>query len=150
MSNDSAFKRNIQDQTKARELLETAHLPDLRRGAVEGLSPEAINFINTICEVISAGQSIFQTPVPTPEDWAMLLVVLANDSIGRATVTKNIVEVTGRAFGTVRTALLRFERLGYIESQQRIGRSELYVPTDHLKSTINDLAQRFYSATNGG
>jgi DNA-binding PadR family transcriptional regulator len=55
-------------------------------------------------------------------------------------VTKNIVEITGRAYGTVRSSLHRFEELGYIEPNQRIGRSELYVPTDKMKKTVNEFA----------
>lgn len=63
----------------------------------------------------------------------MLFTILTNEAEGRATVTKNIVEITGRAYGTVRASLHRFEKLGYIEPNQRIGRSELYVPTPLLK-----------------
>ena len=38
-----------------------------------------------------------------------------------------------RAYGKVRASLQRFEQLGYIEPNQRIGRSELYVPTPAMK-----------------
>jgi DNA-binding PadR family transcriptional regulator len=59
-------------------------------------------------------------------------------------VTKNIVEITGRAYGTVRSSLHRFEELGYIEPIQRIGRSELYVPTEKMKKTVNEFARNFW------
>jgi DNA-binding transcriptional regulator PaaX len=59
-------------------------------------------------------------------------------------VTKNIVEITGRAYGTVRSSLHRFQELGYIEPNQRIGRSELYVPTDKMKKTVNEFARNFW------
>ena len=57
---------------------------------------------------------------------------------------ENIVEITGRAYGTVRASLQRFEQLGYIEPNQRIGRSELYVPTPALKRAVNDFAKKFW------
>jgi len=70
---------------------------------------------------------------------------IRNDAAaGRATVTKNIVEITGRAYGTVRSSLHRFEELGYIEPNQRIGRSDLYVPTDKMKKTVNVFAKNFW------
>lgn len=69
--------------------------------------------------------------------------MIANDAKGRATVTKNVVEITGRAYGTIRAALVRFEQLGFIESQQRIGRSELYMPTPEFKALINQTAAAF-------
>ena len=59
-------------------------------------------------------------------------------------MTKNIVEITGRAYGTVRSSLHRFEELGYIEPNQRIGRSELYVPTAKMKKTVNEFARNFW------
>jgi hypothetical protein len=117
--------------------------PGLEKISIEDLTAEACRYISTLAHIFKSGQSLFQTTNPTAEDWAILLVVIHNEAIGRATVTKNIVEVTGRAFGTVRAALLRFEKLGYIESQQRIGRSELYVPTYKLKSTLNATGEIF-------
>ena len=74
----------------------------------------------------------------------MLFAILTNEAAGRATVTKNIVEITGRAYGTVRSSLHRFEEFGYIEPNQRIGRSELYVPTDKTKKTVNEFARNFW------
>jgi hypothetical protein len=44
----------------------------------------------------------------------------------------------------VRASLQRFEKLGYIEPNQRIGRSELYVPTAYLKQLINRSAEAFW------
>lgn len=117
--------------------------PDLEKLSIDGLTAEARCYISTLAHIFKSGQCLFQTAIPTAEDWAILLVVIHNEAVGRATVTKNIVEITGRAFGTVRAALLRFEKLGYIQSQQRIGRSELYVPTDKLKSTLNALGELF-------
>jgi hypothetical protein len=117
--------------------------PDLEKLSIDGLTAEARRYVATLAQIFKSGQSLFQTTIPAAEDWAILLVVIHNEAIGRATVTKNIVEVTGRAFGTVRAALLRFEKLGYIESQQRIGRSELYVPTEKLKSTLNATGEVF-------
>lgn len=64
----------------------------------------------------------------------------------RPTVTKNIVEITGRAYGTVRGSLQRFERLGFIQPNRRIGRSELYVPTPKLKKYIDTYARSFWTA----
>lgn len=58
-------------------------------------------------------------------------------------MTKNIVEITGRAYGTVRASLQRFEEFGYIEPNQRIGRSELYVPTSKMKKAVNAFAKTF-------
>lgn len=49
-----------------------------------------------------------------------------------------------RAYGKVRASLQRFEQLGYIEPNQRIGRSELYVPTPAMKRAVNDFANKFW------
>jgi len=121
----------------------TLHLQNKNPQSELGLTPDTIDFVNTVLAIYRAGQKLFQAQVPTSEDWAVLIVVISNDTIGRATVTKNIVEVTGRAFGTVRAALSRFEKLGYIESQQRIGRSELYVPTEKFKKALEASAAEF-------
>ena len=81
---------------------------------------------------------------PHHEDWIILFVIMVNESQGRATVTKNIIELTGRAYGTVRASLQRFEKLGYIEPNQRSGRSGLYVPTPYLKQLINRSSETFW------
>ncbi|MDG1690996.1 MAG: hypothetical protein P8I95_02355 [Alphaproteobacteria bacterium] len=61
-------------------------------------------------------------------------------------MTKNIVEIAGRAYGMVRASLQRFEELGYIEPNQRIGRSELYVPTPKMKKNGQCFCQNFPAA----
>ena len=63
-----------------------------------------------------------------------------NDAVRR----KHFHGLPGRAYGTVRASLQRFEQLGYIEPNQRIGRSELYVPTPAMKRAVNDFAKKFW------
>jgi hypothetical protein len=111
---------------------------------IRGIEPDGLDFINLLLKAYNFGLKAFDTTTPHHEDWVMLFVILANDATGRATVTKNIVELTGRAYGTVRSSLQRFEELGFIEPNQRIGRSELYVPTPLLKTQINQYAQEFW------
>lgn len=126
----------------------TSHLHDALPQSELGLTPSIIEFVNAVLSLYKTGQKLFNSSVPASEDWAILIVVIANDALGRATVTKNVVEVTGRAFGTIRAALLRFEKLGYIESQQRIGRSELYVPTEKFKRALEESAAAFSKLKN--
>ena len=67
----------------------------------------------------------------------MLFVALADAAGWRTTVTKSSVEITDRAYGTVRASLQRCARLGYLQTKQRIGRSQLYEPTNKMKDTLN-------------
>lgn len=119
-------------------------LPDQIAPPVPGMTRDGMDFINTLLMSYRFGSDIFDTQTPHHEDWIMLFVILTNEAEGRATVTKNIVEITGRAYGTVRASLHRFEELGFIEPNQRIGRSELYVPTATLKKRINTYARGFW------
>ena len=120
-------------------------LPDRISPEVPGMNREGMDFINTLLTSYRFGSDLFDTQTPHHEDWIMLFVILTNESEGRATVTKNIVEITGRAYGTVRASLQRFEELGFISPNQRIGRSELYVPTPALKKHINSFARSFWN-----
>lgn len=119
-------------------------LPEQITKPIHGLDQDAQDFVNTLLFGYRFGNRIFDTQTPHHEDWIMLFVILTNEAEGRATVTKNIVEITGRAYGTVRASLQRFERLGYIEPNQRIGRSELYVPTPAMKKAVNAFAKSFW------
>lgn len=120
-------------------------LPDQISPDVPGMTRDSMDFINTLLVSYRFGNDLFDTQTPHHEDWIMLFVILTNEAEGRATVTKNIVEITGRAYGTVRSSLQHFEDLGYIAPNQRIGRSELYVPTPKLKKYIDDYARKFWS-----
>lgn len=131
-------------KVKSKVILFDSDPVQIRSGAPD-LSAEATNCLNVLLHAQNFGRAFFDNELPHSEDWAMLFVIIANDAEGRATVTKNIVEVTGRAYGTIRAALVRFENLGYIVSQQRIGRSELYVPTEKLKEYLNEYAKSFWS-----
>ncbi len=104
---------------------------------VSGLSTEAVLSINVLLNAHRLGQDLFGTSSPNYEDWVMIFVLLSNESVGRSTVTKDFVDLTGRAYGTIRSGLKRFEDRGYIRSLQKIGRSELYVSTEKLKTTLN-------------
>lgn len=123
-------------------------LPDRIMPEVPGMTRDGMDFINTLLTGYRFGSDLFDTQTPHHEDWIMLFVILTNESEGRATVTKNIVEITGRAYGTVRASLQRFEELGFIEPNQRIGRSELYVPTPALKKHINNFGRSFWGDVN--
>lgn len=137
-------RRQNQKLTAAAKKQDVFTLPEQIAKPVIGLDNEAQEFINTLLFGYRFGNRIFDTPTPHHEDWIMLFTILTNEAEGRATVTKNIVEITGRAYGTVRASLHRFEKLGYIEPNQRIGRSELYVPTPKLKKTLNRFAKSFW------
>ncbi len=131
-----------------RDLDDIFTLPDQITNPIHGLEKDGQDFVNALLLSYRFGHDIFDTPTPHHEDWIMLFAILTNEAEGRATVTKNIVEITGRAYGTVRSSLHRFERLGYIEPNQRIGRSELYVPTDKMKKTVNVFARNFWEQVN--
>lgn len=119
-------------------------LPEQITTPILGLEKDGQDFVNALLLSYRFGNDIFDTPTPHHEDWIMLFAILTNEAAGRATVTKNIVEITGRAYGTVRSSLHRFEELGYIEPNQRIGRSDLYVPTAKMKKTVNAFAKNFW------
>ena len=119
-------------------------LPEQISKPISGMDSDAQEFINTLLFGYQYGKRIFDTKTPHHEDWIMLFTILTNEAEGRATVTKNIVEITGRAYGTVRASLQRFERLGYIEPNQKIGRSEVYVPTPKLKRALNRFSKTFW------
>jgi len=123
---------------------EVFSLPDQIPPSIDGLNQDAFDFVNTLLYGYRFGNQVFDTKTPHHEDWIMLFVTLANEAEGRATVTKNIVEITGRAYGTVRASLQRFEQLGYLQTKQRIGRSQLYEPTDKMKDTLNSFARKFW------
>ena len=120
-------------------------LPDRIEPPVPDMTRDSMDFINMLLVSYRFASDLFDTQTPHHEDWIMLFVILTNEAEGRATVTKNIVEITGRAYGTVRASLQRFEKLGYIAPNQRIGRSELYVPTPALKKHLNTYARSFWS-----
>ena len=119
-------------------------LPEQITAPIHGLEKDGQDFVNALLLSYRFGHDIFDTPTPHHEDWIMLFAILTNEAAGRSTVTKNIVEITGRAYGTVRSSLHRFEELGYIEPNQRIGRSDLYVPTAKMKKTVNVFAKNFW------
>lgn len=127
-----------------RGLDEVFSLPEQITTPTHGLEKDGQDFVNALLLSYRFGNNIFDTPTPHHEDWIMLFAILTNEAAGRATVTKNIVEITGRAYGTVRSSLHRFEELGYIEPNQHIGRSELYVPTEKMKKTVNAFARNFW------
>ena len=128
----------------ARELDDVFTLPEQITAPIHGLEKDGQDFVNALLLSYRFGHDIFDTPTPHHEDWITLFAILTNEAAGRSTVTKNIVEITGRAYGTVRSSLHRFEELGYIEPNQRIGRSELYVPTEKMKKTVNEFARNFW------
>tara|TARA_B110000971_G_scaffold179446_1_gene185688 strand:+ start:3257 stop:3727 length:471 start_codon:yes stop_codon:yes gene_type:complete len=138
-----ARRQNHKLSAKAAEK-EIFTLPNQITKPILGLENDAQDFINTLLLSYRFGNHIFDTQTPHHEDWIMLFVILTNEAEGRATVTKNIVEITGRAYGTVRASLQRFEELGYIEPNQRIGRSELYVLTQKMKKAVNAFAKTFW------
>ena len=119
-------------------------LPKEINSFVPGMLPEAVRAINVLLNAHEFGKDLFETKAPHYEDWIMLFILIANESDEKSTVTKNFVEVTGRAYGTVRASLKRFEERGYIHTLQKIGRSELYVPTDKLKKAVNQWARQLW------
>ena len=134
-------KSRVKTQTLADD---TFKLPKKISPFVPGMLPEAVRGINVLLNAHEFGRDLFETDAPHYEDWVMLFILITNESQGRSTVTKNFVEVTGRAYGTVRASLKRFEALGYIRPLQRIGRSELYVPTEKLKKAVNQWGRKLW------
>jgi DNA-binding MarR family transcriptional regulator len=144
-NNNMARRQNHKLTEQATQKLDDVFtLPEQITAPIGGLEKDGQDFVNALLLSYRFGHDIFDTPTPHHEDWIMLFAILTNEAAGRATVTKNIVEITGRTYGTVRSSLHRFEELGYIEPNQRIGRSELYVPTDKMKKTVNEFARNFW------
>ena len=90
-----ARRQNHKLSAKAAEK-EIFTLPNQITKPIQGLENEAQDFINTLLFGYRFGNHIFDTQTPHHEDWIMLFVILTNEAEGRATVNKNIVEITGR------------------------------------------------------
>ena len=95
-------------------------LPEQITKPIHGLDQDAQDFVNTLLFGYRFGNRIFDTQTPHHEDWIMLFVILTNEAEGRATVTKNIVEITGRAWHGARlAAAVRAARLYRAEPAHR-------------------------------
>jgi len=141
---DKAQKTEEKEKTGIHEFQLPVEIP----AHVPGLLPEAVRSINVLLNAHIFGRELFDSAAPQYEDWIMLFIILANEAEGKSTVTKNFVEVTGRAYGTVRATMRRFEARGYIRTLQRIGRAELYVPTDKLKKAVNQWGRNLWPYIN--
>lgn len=111
---------------------------------IDGLTQDALDFINTLLFSYHFSAETFNARSPQRTDLIVLLIMLVNDSGDRSTVTKNIVEITGHVHATARASLVRFEELGYIKCVDNIGRSQLYRLTPELKTIVNEFSSRFW------
>ena len=101
-----------------------------RRPKGEEASHAMLDFL---IEAHEAGENLFEGRLNTHADWILIHLLLRNESLGRATVAKHVMENVPCAPGTVRAMLKRFSDHGYISTQQYIGRSELFQPTEKLR-----------------
>ena len=105
------------------------------------LAPEIQAKLNQLVEAHLYAEAHFGTKIAGHADWALIRLLIENDSKGRSTVVKHVIEAAGCSPGTVRAMLGRFQRNGYVKVREKIGRSELYRPTPKLKKFITRWAQ---------
>ena len=105
------------------------------------IAPEIAEAITQLVSMHEYAEDHFETRLTGHADWILIDLLLQNDASGRGTVVKHVIETVGCSPGTVRTMFQRFHKSGYIEQQQRIGRSELYRPTAKLKKFVTKWAQ---------
>ena len=110
-----------------------------------GVAPEIAAAVAKIVETHSYAEDHFEARLTGHADWILINLLLQNDSAGRGTVVKHVIETVGCSPGTVRTMFQRFHKAGYIEQLQRIGRSELYRPTAKLKKFVTKWAQNAWT-----
>ena len=112
-------------------------LPLEIQSPIPGISHQTILVLNILLNTHRLGQDLFEKRSLNYTDWIILFVIISNEDKGRSTVIQHLVEATGKSYGTVRTNLERFIVQDYIRLLQKIGRSELYVPTEKLKNRLN-------------
>lgn len=106
-----------------------------------GLSRDALRFLAVIDRFHQVAEAVLGADGREKLHWQIISEIIVNDFHGRHTVTKNIVDTTGRANATVRTVLDSFERHGLIVEVQRVGRSILYSPTPKLLALLNEVGE---------
>ncbi len=123
--------------------------PDKQKSAdADTPSAVAADVAATIAALVEThryAEENFETRLTGHADWILIHLLLQNDASGRGTVVKHVIETVGCSPGTVRTMFQRFHRAGYIEQQQRIGRSELYRPTAKLKKFVTKWSQNAWA-----
>ncbi len=112
------------------------------------IAPDVAAAVAKIIETHSYAEDHFETKLAGHADWILINLLLQNDAAGRGTVVKHVIETVGCSPGTVRTMFQRFHKAGYIEQQQRIGRSELYRPTAKLKKFVTKWARNAWAKSN--
>ena len=134
---------------------QAAQAPEKQKGAsaeneaasASTIAPEITAAITQLVGMHEYAEDHFETRLTGHADWILIHLLLQNDAAGRGTVVKHVIETVGCSPGTVRTMFQRFHKSGYIEQQQRIGRSELYRPTAKLKKFVTKWAQNAWKKT---
>ena len=99
-----------------------------------GLSQKAQDSLNLLIKILPA------SPIQRAlrfEDFMAVGLLLSNHSRKLRTVTKHVIEATGRAPGTIRRLFREYESHGWVRCVQKIGRSEIYEPTSTLLDLVN-------------
>lgn len=118
---------------------------DIKLSGQNSKSPSALyDEVHVKLEKFVAAQRFaeenFDAKINKHVDWILIQLLLKNDANGRSTVVKHVIESARCSPGTVRVMFNRFQKNGYIEAQEKIGRSELFRPTTKLKKFITKWA----------
>ena len=89
--------------------------------------------INTIVTAHSIAEEQLDGQIANHSDWLMTLLLLDLDMRGKPLVAKHLQEASARSMGTVWAMLRRFTGNGFAVCKEKIGRSELYRPTNQLR-----------------
>lgn len=92
--------------------------------------------INTIVTAHSVAENELNGQITNHSDWLMTLLLLDLDMRSKPLVAKHLQEASARSMGTVRAMLRRFTSNGFAVCKEKIGRSELYRPTDELRQAV--------------
>ena len=97
---------------------------------------QVLRNINSVVTAHSAAEAEFDGQIANHSDWLMTLLLLDLDMRGKPLVAKHLKEASARSMGTVRSMLRRFAGHGLASCKERIGRSELYRPTEELRQSV--------------
>lgn len=104
--------------------------------AFQGQWASVLRNINAVVTAHSIAENELDGQVTNHSDWLMTLLLLDLDMRGKPLVAKHLQEASGRSMGTVRSMLRRFTGNGFASCKEKIGRSELYRPTDELRQAV--------------
>lgn len=92
--------------------------------------------VNAVVTAHSIAENEMDGQIANHSDWLMTLLLLDLDMRGKPLVAKHLQEASDRSMGTVRSMLRRFTGNGFAVCKEKIGRSELYRPTEELRQAV--------------